>query len=69
MYRAWGGIVLQDILKARNDTVKENSQSAIVVSDDERFFRSAFDVIWKPRGKVLESAAGFAARLQNIVAR
>jgi hypothetical protein len=43
--------------------------SDIVVSDDERFFRSAFDAIWKPRGKLLESAAGFAARLQNIVAR
>ena len=29
----------------------------IVVSDDEGFFRSAFDVVWKPRGKLLESAA------------
>jgi len=43
--------------------------SDIVVSDDEGFFRSAFDVIWRPRGKLLESAANFAARLRDIAAR
>jgi hypothetical protein len=43
--------------------------SDIVVSDDEGFFRSAFDTIWKPRGKIMESAARFAARLGDIAAR
>jgi hypothetical protein len=43
--------------------------SDMVVSDDEGFFCSAFDAIWKPRGKLMESAARFAARLSEIAAR
>jgi hypothetical protein len=31
----------------------------VVVSDDEGFFRSAFDAIWRPRGKRLESSRSF----------
>lgn len=38
----------------------------VVVSNDERFFRSAFDTLWKPRGKRLESAQSFAALLTAV---
>lgn len=33
----------------------------VIVSNDTRFLRSAFEAIWKPRGKGLESGEGFAA--------
>jgi hypothetical protein len=38
----------------------------VVVSDDRAFFRSAFDTLWKPRGKRLDSAATFAALLEAM---
>jgi hypothetical protein len=37
----------------------------VVVSDDEAFFRRAFDVLWKPRGKRMESAQSFAELLET----
>ena len=62
----------------QNDPVDENAQldyeqlayltwADIVVSNDERFFRQAFEAIWKPRGKRFETAESFAA-LANRVA-
>ena len=39
----------------------------VVVSDDQAFFRSAFDTIWKPRGKRMDTAASFV-RLLNTLA-
>jgi hypothetical protein len=38
----------------------------MVVSDDQAFFRSAFDVLWKPRGKRMESAASFVELLETL---
>ena len=38
----------------------------VVVSNDERFFSSAFETLWKPRGKRLESAQSFCALLSAI---
>jgi hypothetical protein len=38
----------------------------VVVSNDEAFFRSAFETLWKPRGKRLETAESFAALLRAI---
>ena len=38
----------------------------IVVSNDERFFRLAFEAIWKPRGKRLETAESFAELANRI---
>jgi hypothetical protein len=38
----------------------------VVVSNDEKFFRSAFQTIWAPRGKRMESAESFAALLRAI---
>jgi hypothetical protein len=35
----------------------------VVVSDDQAFFRSAFDTLWRPRGKRMESAASFVELL------
>jgi hypothetical protein len=37
----------------------------VVVSDDRAFFRSAFDTIWKPRGKRMESTASFVELLKT----
>ncbi len=39
----------------------------LVVSDDQKFFRRAFETMWKPRGKRLESAEGFAALMDRLV--
>ena len=60
-----------------NQTIDRNAQADfeqlayllwadVVVSNDERFFRSAFEALWKPRGKRLESAQSFAALLTAI---
>jgi hypothetical protein len=38
----------------------------IVVSNDEGFYRSAFQTLWAPRGKRMESAQSFAALLQAL---
>jgi len=38
----------------------------IVVSDDEGFFRGAFETIWQPRGKRLESAESFAKLVERL---
>jgi hypothetical protein len=38
----------------------------VVVSDDQAFFRSAFDVLWKPRGKRMESTGSFVALLETL---
>lgn len=38
----------------------------MVVSDDQAFFRSAFDALWKPRGKRMESAASFVDLLETL---
>ena len=38
----------------------------VVVSDDQAFFRSAFDTLWKPRGKRMESAASFVDLLNTL---
>jgi hypothetical protein len=37
----------------------------VVVSDDQAFFRSAFDTLWKPRGKRMQSAASFVELLEK----
>jgi hypothetical protein len=37
----------------------------VVVSEDRAFFRSAFDALWKPRGKRMESAASFVGSLET----
>jgi hypothetical protein len=38
----------------------------VVVSNDERFFRNAFETLWKQRGKRMESAQSLAALLKAI---
>jgi len=38
----------------------------VVVSDDRAFFRHAFDALWKPRGKRMESAASFVELLATL---
>jgi hypothetical protein len=38
----------------------------VVVSDDQAFFRSAFDALWKSRGKRMESAASFVELLETV---
>ena len=39
----------------------------LVVSNDEGFFRRAFETMWKPRGKRLESAESFADLARRIL--
>ncbi|MCI0424199.1 MAG: hypothetical protein L0312_34160 [Acidobacteria bacterium] len=39
----------------------------LVVSDDQRFFRNAFQAIWKPRGKRLETSEGLVSLTQRLV--
>lgn len=39
----------------------------VVVSDRQAFFRSAFDTLWKPRGKRMESAASFIELLEAAI--
>jgi hypothetical protein len=41
----------------------------VVVSNDEGFFRAAFEALWKPRGKRMESAQSFAALLAAVDTR
>ena len=38
----------------------------IVVSNDTKFFRLAFEALWKPRGKRLETAESFASLANRI---
>jgi len=38
----------------------------VVVSDDQAFFRSAFDTLWKPRGKRMESTESFVRLLETL---
>jgi hypothetical protein len=38
----------------------------MIVSDDTRFLRDAFEVIWKPRGKRLETSESFAALVARL---
>jgi len=38
----------------------------VMVSDDQAFFRSAFDTLWRPRGKRMESAATFVELLETL---
>ena len=38
----------------------------IVVSNDQRFFRQAFEAIWEPRGKRLETSESFAALVDRL---
>ncbi len=38
----------------------------IVVSNDQRFFRKAFETLWKPRGKRLETSQSFAALVDRL---
>ena len=38
----------------------------VVVSEDQAFFRSAFDTLWKPRGKRMESAESFVELLETL---
>ena len=56
---------------AHNERIDRNAQADyeqlayltwadLVVSNDEGFFRAAFEAIWRPRGKRLESAESFA---------
>jgi hypothetical protein len=40
--------------------------SDLVVSDDQGFFRSAFDTLWRPRGKRMESTASFVELLKTL---
>ena len=60
-----------------NDPIDENAQADyeqlayltwadIVVSNDRRFFRRAFEEIWKPRGKRLETAESFSELANRI---
>jgi hypothetical protein len=38
----------------------------LIVSDDQSFFRRAFETLWKPRGKRLESSSEFVALLNRL---
>ena len=60
-----------------NEPIDENAQpdfeqlayltwADIVVSNDQRFFRQAFEAIWKPRGKRLETSDSFAALADRL---
>ena len=60
-----------------NERIDRNAQSDheqlayllwadVVVSNDERFFSSVFETLWRPRGKRLESAQSFAALMTAI---
>lgn len=60
-----------------NERIDRNAQSDfeqlaylvwadVVVSNDERFFSSAFETLWEPRGKRMESAQSFAALLAAV---
>lgn len=60
-----------------NEPIDENTQpdyeqlayltwADIVVSNDRRFFRHAFEAIWKPRGKRLETSESFAALVDRL---
>jgi len=60
-----------------NDPIDENAQADyeqlaylawadIVVSNDRRFFLRAFEEIWKPRGKRLETAESFSEFVNRI---
>jgi len=44
------------------------SQTDAIVSNDESFFRQAFDTIWRPRGKRFFTAEEFA-RLTTTIRR
>ena len=60
-----------------NEPIDENTQpdyeqlayltwADIVVSNDRRFFRQAFEAIWKPRGKRLETTESFVALVDRL---
>ena len=60
-----------------NEPIDENTQpdyeqlayltwADIVVSNDRRFFRQAFDAIWKRHGKRLETSESFAALVNRL---
>ena len=60
-----------------NEPIDENTQpdyeqlayltwADIVVSNDRRFFRQAFEAIWGPRGKRLETSESFAALVDRL---
>ena len=60
-----------------NEPIDENAQSDfeqlayltwadIVVSNDQQFFRQAFEAIWKPRGKRFETTESFAALADRL---
>ena len=38
----------------------------LVVSDDQKFFRNAFEAIWEPRGKRLETSESFVVLTQQL---
>ncbi len=38
----------------------------LVVSNDTKFYTRAFDTLWKPRGKRLESAESFVALIERL---
>ena len=40
--------------------------SDVVVSNDEAFFKTAFDELWKPRGKRLMNCEEFVVFLSNV---
>jgi hypothetical protein len=61
----------------QNDRLDRNAQedyeqlayltwADVIVSDDQKFFRRAFDELWKPRGKRLETAEGFVALVERL---
>lgn len=39
----------------------------VIVSNDQKFFRSAFQTLWAPRGKRMESAETFAQLCDNLL--
>jgi hypothetical protein len=38
----------------------------VIVSNDQKFFRSAFQTLWAPRGKRLETSESFAALMDKL---
>lgn len=60
-----------------NDRIDRNAQADyeqlayltwadVVVSDDEGFFRDAYEAIWRPRGKRLESSQSFVELMRRL---
>jgi hypothetical protein len=57
---------LDDNAQADYEQLAYLTWADVIVSDDTRFMRDAFNEIWKPRGKRLETSESFVALLQRL---